>query len=119
MRQLSIVPAIALLLAGCGGAQPANEVAANIAAEANAAGNVVGENVTARVAAMSDRERNVVFVRALIDAGLPCDGVTGSARLPDQDGKPMWRADCKAPGGSHLLTVTPDGTVQIVSRSDR
>ena len=118
MRQLSIVPAFALLLAGCGGAQPANEAVVNSAVEANAVGNVTGENVTARVIAMSDRERNVVFVRALIDAGLPCDGVTASERLPDQDGKPLWRADCKAPGSSHLITVTPDGTVQMVSRSD-
>jgi hypothetical protein len=68
---------------------------------------------------MGDRERNVVFVRALMDAGLPCDGVASSERLPDQDGKPLWRANCKTPGGSHLIAITPDGTAQIVSRTDR
>ena len=122
MRTLMIVPALAALLAGCGGPTEAqrNEAVVNSAAEANAVGNAAAsENVTARVVAMSDRERNVVFVRALMDAGLPCDGVTGSARVPDQDGKPVWRADCKAPGSSHLITITPDGTAQIVSRPDR
>ena len=122
MRQLMIVPAFALLLAGCGGGAPetVNEsVTVNSGAEANAVGNVAGENITAKVVAMSDRERNVVFVRALLDAGLPCDGVTGSERQPDQDGKPLWRADCKSPGGSHLITITPDGIAQIISRSDR
>ena len=121
MRQLMIVPAFALLLAGCGGGAPgaANEsVVVNSDAEANAIGNVSAENVTAKVVAMSDRERNVVFVRALLDAGITCDGVTGSERQPDQDGKPMWRADCKPPGASHLIMITPDGTAQIVSRSD-
>lgn len=131
MRSFTFLPVLAALaLAGCGG--PArdggNEVAANIApepanaddVEANAVGNELApENVTARVLTMSDRERNVVFVRALMDAGLPCDGVTGSERLPDIDGKPMWRATCKAPGDSHMITVTPDGTAQIVTRTDR
>ena len=123
MGKLMIVPLFgALALGGCGTAPEAarNETAVTSAAEANAAGNeVAGENITAKVVAMSDRERNVVFVRALMDAGLPCDGVTGSERLPDQDGKPLWRADCKAPGGSHMIAITPDGTAQIVSRSDR
>ena len=120
MRQLIIVPALALLLAGCGGAGPANEAVVNSDVEANATGNVAaGENITARVVAMSDRERNVVFVRALLDAGITCDGVTGSERQPDQDGKPLWRADCRTPGGSHLITITPDGIAQIISRSDR
>lgn len=129
MRQLMIVPAFALLLAGCGGRAPeaerndvttVNSDAATNDAEANVTGNAAAsENVTARVVAMSDRERNVVFVRALMDAGIDCDGVASSDRLPDQDGKPLWRANCRAPGGSHMITITPDGTAQIVSRSDR
>ncbi|RYY45417.1 MAG: hypothetical protein EOP59_04500 [Sphingomonadales bacterium] len=115
-----------LLLAACGGGAPADNAANAIepsaanGAEANAVGNALGgENITARVLAMSDRERNVVFVRALMDAGLVCDGVTASERLADVDGQPMWRADCKAPGGSHMVTVTPDGTAKIMSRPER
>jgi hypothetical protein len=92
----------------------------NDAAEGNAVGNVAaGENVTAKVLAMNDRTRNVVFVRAILDAGLPCDGVESSVRLPDRDGKPLWRANCIGAGGSHMITITPDGIANIVSRTDR
>lgn len=123
-----ILPALgAVILAGC---QPAAEDQANVAASAEAnmgdvaEGNAVGnaaaaENVTAKVLAMGDRARNVVFVRAILDAGLPCDGVESSERLPDRDGKPLWRANCAGNGGSHMITITPDGMANIVSRTDR
>ncbi len=124
MRKLMIVPVFAAIaLGGCGAPSGNDAAGANAALTpepANAVGNeLASENITARVLAMGDRERNVVFVRALMDAGLPCDGVTSSERLPDQDGKPLWRANCKAPGGSHMIGITPDGTAQIVSRTDR
>ncbi|WP_213981720.1 hypothetical protein [Sphingomonas sp. dw_22] len=122
-----ILPALAAaaLLGAC---QPAAENQSNAAApaetnvdaaEGNAVGNVAAENVTARVLAMGDRERNVVFIRAILDAGLPCDGVQSSERLPDRDGKPLWRANCTGSGGSHMITITPDGIANIVSRTDR
>jgi hypothetical protein len=75
-------------------------------------------NALAAVLAMPDRQRNIVFVRALLDADLKCEGVTSSERLPDQDGKPLWRANCKN-GTSHMIAITPDGTANIVSRTDR
>lgn len=123
-----ILPALAAA-AMLGACQPPAEAPANTgsaeanavndAAEANATGNAAAENITARVIAMSDRERNVVFIRALLDAGLKCDGVESSERLPDRDGKPLWRANCVGDGGSHMITITPDGTANIVSRTDR
>ena len=129
--RMSIVASLTplLMLAACGGGEPAGNGVAVVNAvepsnagdaEANAVGNAFGgENITARVLTMSDRERNVVFVRALMDAGLQCDGVTASERIEDVDGQPMWRADCKSPGGSHMITVTPDGTAKIMSRPER
>jgi hypothetical protein len=118
--------AAAALLSAC---QPASETNAATAeaqanagdvAEGNAVGNTAGlENVTAKVLAMNDRTRNVVFVRALLDAEIPCDGVESSERLPDRDGKPLWRANCTGNGGSHMIQITPDGTANIVSRTDR
>lgn len=118
----------ALALAGCtpGGnisaSAPDNAAEENAAldAGANATGNEAAPgNVLATVLAMPEQQRNVVFVRALIDAGLKCDGVTHSERLPDMDGKPLWRADCKGGNNSHMITITPDGTANIVSRTDR
>ena len=109
MRMLLIVPV--LLLAGCGPG-----------AEQNAVTNAAPSNVAAaddaanKVLALNDRERNAVFVRALIDSNLPCDGVTASTRMPDQNGRPVWRAECKN-GDKHIISITPDGTAEIVSRA--
>jgi hypothetical protein len=77
-----------------------------------------GENALAAVLEMSDRQRNVVFIRALLDAGIDCQSVTSSERLPDQDGKPLWRVNCSGKT-AHMIGITPDGTANIVSRTDR
>jgi len=126
MKKFVILPALAALaLAGCGRATErdgtANSAVAepdNAAAEANATGNAASaDNALEKVLAMSDRQRNVVFIRALMDAGIDCQSVESSQRLPDQDGKPLWRANC--PSGAHMISITPDGTANIVSRTDR
>lgn len=115
MKQLLWMGGAVLALAGC---QEASEPAAPANASANLTANASGEDIGQRVAALSERERNVVFIRAILDAKLPCQAVKTSQRLEDQDGRPLWRADCTG-GGSHMITVTPDGTANIVSRSDR
>ncbi|MDV3457359.1 hypothetical protein RZN05_10230 [Sphingomonas sp. HF-S4] len=124
MKKFVVLPALAALaLAGCGPAAERNEAAdtaaaGNAEAEANAIVNDAAPgNALATVLAMSDRQRNVVFIRALMDAGIDCQSVNSSERLPDQDGKPLWRANC--PNGAHMITITPDGTANIVSRTDR
>ena len=115
-----IVPALAaLMLAGCQADEPATANASAESAEANAVGNVAeADNALAKVIAMSERQRNVVFIRALLDANIPCQEVKSSDRLPDQDGKPLWRANCTG-GTAHMISITPDGTANIVSRSGR
>lgn len=124
MKKFVVLPALAALaLAGCGPAAERNEAAdtaaaGNAEAEANAIVNDAAPgNALAAVLAMSDRQRNVVFIRALMDAGIDCQSVSSSVRLPDQDGKPLWRANC--PSGAHMISITPDGTANIVSRTDR
>lgn len=108
-------------LAGCNkGTEATGNAAADTAAESNAVidNADAGNNVTAQVIAMNDAQRNVVFIRAILDAGLPCEHVESSQRLPDQDGLPLWRVNCKG-AGSHMITITPDGVAKIVSRTDR
>lgn len=113
----------AVLLAACtpaGKNDSAEAVNAAVADNADVIANdAAPQNVLAAVLAMPERQRNVVFVRAILDAGLKCEGVTASERLPDMDGKPLWRADCKGGNNSHMITITPDGTANIVSRTDR
>lgn len=88
-------------------------------AEENAVSGNDGEpvNALAVVLEMPDYTRNQTFVRAIMDAKFRCDGVVKSERVKDVNKLPAWRADCKD-GKSHILTVTPDGTVNIMSRAD-
>lgn len=113
-----------MALAGCQSEPAQNNATApapviNDAAEANAIGNDgAPENALAAVLAMGDRERNAVFIRALLDAGLQCEGVTSSERVADFNNLPAWRATC-TDGNSHLINISPDGTANIASRTDR
>jgi hypothetical protein len=121
MNRVLLSAIAALALAGCQqGGQATGNAAADNAAEANAVveNGAMGNNVAAQVIAMNDAERNAVFIRAVMDAGLKCDHVDSSVRLPDQDGNPLWRANCKG-GAAHMITITPDGTAKIVSRTDQ
>lgn len=111
MRTMLIVAAT-LALGACQ-QQPAEQNAASEAtpAVANASGNPLE-----RVLAFSDKQRNVVFIRALLDAKLPCDTVTKSTRIADQRGTPAWEVECSN-GSSHLIGITTDGTANIISRA--
>lgn len=117
----ALIACAALALAACNPAADNNSAAASNAApaaEANASENgAQPSNALAAVLALPDKQRNIVFVRALLDADLKCEGVTSSDRLPDQEGHPVWRANCKN-GTSHLITITPDGTANILSRNN-
>ena len=102
-----------LLLSGCGGDEPA----VNAAPEENMTNMVTGGNDAAAVVEMSDGTRRLTFSRALAAADIKCDGVVKAVPVDPVNGAPTWRAECKN-STSHMLSVTPDGTVNIVSRTD-
>lgn len=108
--------AAALALAGCTEA-PERSPADAEGVAVNATGNEAAANVQAQVLALSPEQRNVVFIRAIRDSGLPCQGVVSSDRLEDQQGNPTWRAMCDN-GTGHLISITPDGTAIVMSRND-
>ncbi len=114
MRTTMLMAAFgALLLSGCGDKEPQ----ANAVPEANLTNAVTGENDADTVSAMNDGTRRLTFARALAAADLKCDGVVKAETIGEDRGVPLWRADCKN-GQKYMLSVTPDGTVNIVSRSD-
>ena len=102
----------ALALGACGqaggpnAAAPVENVAVNEAAQSN---------VIDQVLSMSDRERNVVLIRALIDSNIRCDNVTASERIADVSGQPAWRAHCSN-GSAHIVMLLPDGTARVLTR---
>jgi hypothetical protein len=61
--------------------------------------------------------RMVALLRAIRDAGLPCQGVTSATLINPDAAKPEWRAQCEN-GNYHLVTIDPNGTALVVSRTD-
>lgn len=114
MRKSCLALVTALIVAGCGG-EPAvtDNVVENMAVE-NAAD---ATNFQAEVIALEPRAREGVFLRAVRDAGLPCQSVTGSESVEPRDGNPTWRATCDG-NRPHLISITRDGTANIISRTD-
>src|SRR4051794_34771162 len=104
----------ALALSGCGGGGPPAEPNATAAAN-TAAGNIApADDVSVKMAALPDGLRNGTLLRGIMDLHKPCEGVASSTRLPDQDGHPRWRADCKGINPpSYVIMVPPDGMLQI------
>ena len=117
MRKILAIAALAAL----GACQPeaqqnaADNTAAELKAIGNdAAGNGAEGNVQAVVLGMSDKVRNGVLVRAIMDSQMPCDGVERSERLPDQQGAPAWKAYCRN-GSTHIVIFTVDGIAKVLS----
>ena len=72
----------------------------------------------ARLQAMPEGQRNAVFIRALRDAGRPCQGVENSAYQGVRDGVPTWTARCTDGGGDWLILLGAGGVVQVVSAAE-
>ena len=105
MRAL-VIAGLALATAACGtGSQ-------NNAAPAAETGNIP-ESAGNQVAALSEGQRNGVFIRAIRDAGLECQGVERSVPAGDYQGQPVWRATCQG-GGEWTIVIGADGTAQIL-----
>lgn len=112
LRTIAAVALGALALVACG---PGERDAPAPEPEANLVNETTGGNDLAAVLEMSDAQRRMVFARALDDADIPCDGVVKSEQLADQNGALVWRATCKN-GTAHAISITPDGTANIMSR---
>lgn len=98
-----VIVALALATAACGGS--GQNQAGAMANGAEAAGS--------RVAALSDGERNAIFIRALRDAGFDCQHVEHSAPAGAIQHLPAWRATCRG-GGEWTIVIAADGSAQIL-----
>jgi hypothetical protein len=103
VMRLPAIAALALAITACGGDGQNNEAAAaNAAAPAGT-----------QVAALSEGERNAVFIRAIRDAGLDCQHVERSVSAGTAQNMPLWRAACQG-GADYLIAIGADGTAQIL-----
>jgi len=120
--RLFLIGMATLALTACGGANEADTTpmdnAADAAATANMAANAA--NAVDHVAAienLSETEQQGVFLRAIRDADIPCRDVIETEKLEPQGGVATWRAQCEQ-GNAHLILVQPDGSAQVMSRTN-
>jgi hypothetical protein len=83
----------------------------NTAASTNAAGTS-DVNVQQRVAAMPEGERNAVFIRAIIDAGLECQNVQSASPVAGAAGGASWVARCEG-GRAYTITLGAGGNAIV------
>lgn len=114
MQRILVAMGAATLLTACGGdPQPGNSAVGN-----SDAGNAAdATNYQAEVIALPLAARQGVFLRAIRDAKFQCQNVTESEKLDPREGNPTWRATCDG-RTPHIISITKDGTANIVSRSD-
>lgn len=107
MNRISIAlcAAAALGLGACQQAAELDNVAVNEAVDTT--------NYVAEVLALEEGQRLGVFFRAIRDAGLPCQQVV-SAEIEPTMNPITWRATCED-GADHLISLTEDGTANILS----
>lgn len=67
-----------------------------------------------QVAALTDAQRNAVFIRAIRDAGHDCQGVTGSVAKPPVGGDPLWHATC-SDKATYGVVIGREGTATVVA----
>lgn len=99
-----------LLLAACGGS-------GDTAAGGNAAAPAALTQVQQQVVGMNDGQRRGVLLRAIVDGGEDCQGVTRAKRLPDNEGRPTWAARC-GNGSAYQVAVGPDGVARVTQLPD-
>lgn len=104
MHRLVPAPlALAILLAGCGSPTPAPAPSPTAAALAGDA---------AKVAALSDKQRAGVLLRAVRDAGQDCQQVVAQSRASAAGSPATWIATCQ---DQHrwVVSIAPDGTATV------
>lgn len=107
MRTLILL--LALPLAACGGGSGNSTATASPTAPAGLS------PTQQQIVDLPEEQRKGVFIRALRDANIDCQGVTKTERRTDiaQDGQPTWIATCQG-GATYSVSITPDGTAMIV-----
>ncbi len=87
------------------------------AAQNQPSGSANSGDAAAQLTALSDRQRNGVFIRAIRDAGLECQHVEWSTRSGTYRGMPVWTAAC-ARNQVWVIVVGNDGVAQILNPAE-
>lgn len=99
------------LISACHGPTPDN--AAAPAAAPSGAGNAI-----AQIDALAPAQLRLVLFRAIRDAGQECQNTTDAERLPDLDGRALWRVTCRG-GGQFAVQIGNDGVANVTAPKAR
>ena len=107
MTTLRLAALAALALAGC------SQTAGN---QADTAANVTAPtgNYIAQIDALGAPQRQLVLFRAIRDAGEDCQNTTKVERLPDLEGRALWRVTCRG-GGQFAVQIGNDGVANVTA----
>lgn len=107
MRRTMVTAAVCLLLVGGCGQTPPQQ--GNAAASA--------KDYQGQLTAMSEAERNLVFLRAIHDAGWQCEQVQSSAPRPTIQDSPAWKAVCEG-NEEWAIQVGKTGIAHVSKEAD-
>jgi hypothetical protein len=107
-RQAIIMGAAMLMLAGCHA--PERQAGGN--QQAKAADDAAAASFAKQIDALSEGQRNGVFMRAIADAGLDCQKATSVKPRDPVNGRPAWDVVCL--NGVFVAAAAPNQTLQIV-----
>jgi hypothetical protein len=105
IRPAVAVPALALAVAACH--SPRGQAAGNSAA-ATSSGQFANQ-----LAALPEGQRNGAVLRAVTDAGFPCQKIEHAAAHAPIGGKPAWAIACDHDNDYVALAISGD-TLQII-----
>lgn len=74
------------------------------------------KNQAATVANLPPGQRNGAFLRAIRDAGVPCQDIVKAEVLPQRGETAQWRVECED-HVQHLVAIAPAGPVIVTSRT--
>src|SRR5438876_2291033 len=107
MRRARSIGVFCLLLLGGCAKQPAQQGNATASAQ----------DYQAQLTAMSDAERDLVFMRAIHDAGWQCQQVRSSAPRPPVHDLPAWKALCDG-NEEWAILIGKTGITQVTKAAD-
>lgn len=105
IRPAIAVLALASALAACH--SPRQETRGNAAAAASSG------QFANQLDALPEAQRNGAFMRAITDAGFPCQKIEHAAAHAPIGGKPAWAIACDH-GNDYVALAIPGDTLQIV-----
>jgi len=103
MRIGLAITTLGLLLAGCGGGSTPG---------GNTTASATSDPTEAKLDALTETQRKIVFYKAIYDADFQCDEIATIVPRPRDNGHRAWTATC-SDTGDYYITLQPGGVLTV------